>query len=54
VAWSAGLVATRDDLITDVAALLKSLLFLPAREILATPAQAGLAFEEVATETGGP
>jgi fermentation-respiration switch protein FrsA (DUF1100 family) len=33
-----------------IAALLSSLLFLPAREILATPAQAGLAFEEVAIE----
>ena len=35
-----------------VAALLNSLLFFPVREILATPAQAGLAFEEVAIETG--
>jgi uncharacterized protein len=35
-----------------VAALLNSLLFFPAREILATPAQAGLAFEDVAIETG--
>jgi uncharacterized protein len=34
------------------AALLNSLLFFPARKILATPAQAGLAFEDVAIETG--
>lgn len=31
--------------------LLNSLLFFPAREILATPAQAGIAFEDVAIET---
>jgi uncharacterized protein len=35
-----------------VAALLNSLLFFPAREILATPTQAGLASEDVAIETG--
>jgi fermentation-respiration switch protein FrsA (DUF1100 family) len=34
------------------AALLNSLLFFPARKILATPAQTGLAFEDVAIETG--
>ena len=33
-------------------ALLNSLLFFPAREIAATPAQAGLAFDDVAIETG--
>jgi fermentation-respiration switch protein FrsA (DUF1100 family) len=32
-------------------ALLNSLLFFPAREILATPARAGIAFEDVAIET---
>ena len=32
-------------------ALLNSLLFFPAREILATPAQAGIPFEDVAIET---
>jgi uncharacterized protein len=35
-----------------VAALMNSLLFFPAREIVATPAQAGLGFEELAIETG--
>lgn len=35
-----------------VAAFLNSLLFLPACEILSTPADAGLAFEDVAIETG--
>jgi pimeloyl-ACP methyl ester carboxylesterase len=34
-----------------LAALLNSLLFFPARKILATPAEAGLAFEDVAIET---
>lgn len=35
-----------------VAARVDSLLFVPAREIVATPAHAGLAFEDVAIETG--
>jgi fermentation-respiration switch protein FrsA (DUF1100 family) len=35
-----------------VAALLNSLLFFPAREVVATPARAGLVFEEVEIETG--
>jgi fermentation-respiration switch protein FrsA (DUF1100 family) len=51
-ALSAAFAATRHDLIAMVTALLNSLLFFPARKILATPAQAGLAFEDVAIETG--
>jgi uncharacterized protein len=35
-----------------LAALLNSLLFFPTRKILATPAQAGLAFEDLAIATG--